>query len=105
MLIDTHCHIHESNYPHDPADTLHRAHEAGVSEVIVVGTSEQSSEEAISFAHQHEHVYASVGVHPHDTKDGYQSIHTISPAGHAVFLREISYSNSKFIVRACFAIN
>ena len=79
MLVDTHCHIHESNYPHDPADTLHRAHEAGVSEVIVVGTSEQSSEEAISFAHQHEHVYASVGVHPHDTKDGYEAIFMSDP--------------------------
>jgi TatD DNase family protein len=80
MLIDTHCHIHESNYPSDPADTLRRAHEAGISDIIVVGTSEQSSQEAITFAARHEHVYASVGVHPHDTKDGYQSIHTISPA-------------------------
>ena len=79
MLVDTHCHIHESNYPHDPADTLHRAHEAGVSEVIVVGTNEQSSEQAISFAHQHEHVYASVGVHPHDTKDGYKAIFMSDP--------------------------
>lgn len=80
MLIDTHCHIHESNYPHDPADTLRRAHEVGVSDMIVVGTSEQSSREALSFAQQHEHVYASVGVHPHDTKEGYQSILTSDPA-------------------------
>ena len=85
MLVDTHCHIHESNYPHDPADTLHRAHAAGVSDVVVVGTSEQSSQEAIMFTRQHEHVYASVGVHPHDTKDGYEAIFALNPADfHAV---------------------
>jgi len=39
-----------------------------------VGTSEQSSKEAVQFAGNHEHVYAAIGVHPHDTKDGYEAI-------------------------------
>lgn len=74
MLVDTHCHIHESNYPLDVGDVIQHAHAAGVSRLICVGTSEQSSMEAVTFASRHEHCYASVGVHPHDTKDGYAKI-------------------------------
>jgi TatD DNase family protein len=74
MLIDTHCHIHESSYPLDVSETLKRARDAGVGKMICVGTSEQSSREAINFAGQHDGVYASIGVHPHDTKDGWEEI-------------------------------
>jgi TatD DNase family protein len=74
MLIDTHCHIHESNYPLDIGDVMARARQHGVNQMICVGTNEQSSKEAVGFAHNHEHVYAAIGVHPHDTKDGYDKI-------------------------------
>ena len=74
MLIDTHCHIHEADYPLDSSDTLKKAHEAGVTKMICVGTSELSSTDAIAFAGQNDGVYASIGVHPHDTKDGYDKI-------------------------------
>jgi len=74
MLIDTHCHIHESSYPLDSTEVLARAREAGVEKLICVGTSEQSSREAVDFASTHENVFASVGVHPHDTKDGWGGV-------------------------------
>ena len=74
MFIDTHCHIHEAGYPLDVGDVMNQAHHAGISKMICVGTSEQSSIDALEFAVQHEHVYATVGVHPHDTKDGYAQI-------------------------------
>lgn len=71
MLIDTHCHIHESDYPLDSSEVLLRARDAGVEKLICVGTTEKSSLEAVQFAARHDNVYASIGVHPHDTKDGY----------------------------------
>ena len=74
MLIDTHCHIHESDYPLLVSDVLQRAHSAGVDKFICVGTSEQSSVEAVRFAGEHDNAFAAVGVHPHDTKDGYGQI-------------------------------
>ena len=74
MLVDTHCHIHDANYPLDIGDVLSRAHHAGINQMICVGTSEQSSRDAVTFAKNHEHVYAAVGVHPHDTKEGYAVI-------------------------------
>lgn len=87
MLIDTHCHIHEPNYPLDIGDTLTRAHHAGVNQLICVGTSQQSSREAVAFAAQHEHIFAAIGVHPHETKDGWEEIIGLAP--HAVAIGEI----------------
>ncbi len=74
MLVDTHCHIHEANYPLDRDEVLRRAHDAGVGKMILVGTSGQSSEDAIKLASLHDNLFATVGVHPHDTKDGYEKI-------------------------------
>lgn len=74
MLTDTHCHIHEADYPLDRDEVITQAHAAGVNTMICVGTSEQSSVDAVAFAGQRQGIYASVGVHPHDTKDGYSAI-------------------------------
>lgn len=77
-LVDTHCHIHDANYPLDIGDTIRRAHEVGVGQMICVGTSEESSKLAVDFAAQHEGIFASIGVHPHDTKDGWKGIATLA---------------------------
>ncbi len=74
MFIDTHCHIHEADYPLDSNDTIAKAHAAGVDQVICVGTSEESSRRAVAFAAEFDEVYAAIGVHPHDTKDGWKEI-------------------------------
>jgi len=80
MLIDTHCHIHEANYPLDIGDVMQRAHHEGIAKMICVGTNEQSSREAVAFAAQHDYVSAALGVHPHDTKDGYEELADILAA-------------------------
>lgn len=69
MLTDTHCHIHESSYE-DGEAAYRRALSSGVERMVCVGTTLASSQEAIDFAVTHEKAKASVGVHPHDTKDG-----------------------------------
>lgn len=79
-LIDTHCHIHEP-YELPIRDTLTEAKEAGVRKMLCVGTSERSSRQAIEFANAHEEAYAVIGVHPHDTKDGYSDIATLAEDG------------------------
>lgn len=70
MLIDTHCHIHDSDYPLDVDEVINRAHQAGVIWMICVGTDEPSSRLAIDFANNHTGIYATAGVHPHEAKDG-----------------------------------
>lgn len=83
MLFDTHAHIHEADYPYAVDETLARAREAGVQHIVCVGTSEDSSRRAIALAQTESDVYASIGVHPHDTKDGYAAIKDIAASAPA----------------------
>ena len=70
MLVDTHCHIHDPDYPHNGEEVVSRAHQAGVMQMICVGTNVDNSNQAIQFALDHDGVFASVGVHPHYATDG-----------------------------------
>lgn len=78
MFVDTHCHIHESTYPLDRGDVIERAREAGITRMICVGTDEKSSQEAVDFANGYDGIYASIGVHPHETKDGWGKIEALA---------------------------
>ncbi len=66
--IDSHCHLHDSEfYPEGREEVYRQSIDAGVA-MICVGTNVRSSQEAVDFAASHEHCYAVVGVHPHDSK-------------------------------------
>lgn len=84
MLIDTHCHIHESDFPLPIDEVLAHAKDADVLKLICVGTSEKSSYDAIKFAESHDNTWASIGVHPHDTKEGYSQIETLAETSNKV---------------------
>lgn len=71
-FIDTHCHIHSADYKLDPEVVLNDASSAGVTKLICVGTDIPDSHLATNFANDHENVWASVGLHPHDSKLGAQ---------------------------------
>jgi TatD DNase family protein len=97
MFIDTHCHIHEPDFPLDLSETLQRAHDDLVELMICVGTSRESSLQAIEFSKHYEDVFASVGVHPHDTKDGFD-IRDLAGESKVIAIGEIGldyfYTNS-----------
>jgi len=77
MLVDTHCHIHEP-YALPLEDVFFNAQEKEVEQMICVGTSEESSWAAVAFADANTPVFAAIGVHPHDTKEGYAAIAEIA---------------------------
>jgi len=89
MFIDTHCHIHESDFPLNISETLQHAHDNHVDQLICVGTNIESSRQAVAFAQQYTEVYASIGVHPHDTKDGYTELASIIGTGDVIAIGEI----------------
>jgi TatD DNase family protein len=68
-LIDTHCHLDMSAYGADFEAVLARAVAAGVSRIISVGIDLESSRRAIALAGQHDGIYATVGVHPHNVAE------------------------------------
>ncbi len=69
MLVDSHCHLQDSQFESDRDEVLDRARQAGVSAFVVIGTDLESSWRAVDLADSHSDVYAAVGVHPHDAKD------------------------------------
>lgn len=84
QLIDTHCHIHEASadsndFLHgiwqkakdpDPDAMVERATQAGVTRLVCVGTSADDSMLAVKFVQSRPHCWASIGIHPHEAKDG-----------------------------------
>lgn len=65
-MIDTHAHIHDSQFDVDREMMLRRASEAGVSRIITVGTSVAESVLAVEAAKKYENVFATVAVHPQE---------------------------------------
>ena len=69
ILIDTHCHIHDTEfYPDTREDSYRQSREAGVV-MLCVGTDVRSSRQALEFCDTHEGCYPIIGIHPHDAKD------------------------------------
>ncbi len=69
MLIDTHAHLEMREFDDDREDVIRRAREAGVETIITIGTTVESSRDAVLLAEKHDCVYAAVGIHPHEVKD------------------------------------
>jgi TatD DNase family protein len=64
MLIETHAHLNYPDFASDFDDVLRRANEAGVTRIITIGTSIESSRRAISLAEKYPNIFAVIGVHP-----------------------------------------
>lgn len=73
MLIDSHAHLDFPEFEGQLDGVLQRAAEAGVTRVVTIGTSLESSRRAIEIAERYPQVFAAVGIHP-------GSAHEIDPA-------------------------
>lgn len=84
MLIDTHCHIQDEDYPIDSNIVMENALNSGVSRAVVVGTDLESSRRGIEFAEKYSNItgtkseaYAVIGVHPSNANLNYQDLESI----------------------------
>ncbi|MDP2168110.1 MAG: YchF/TatD family DNA exonuclease [Thermodesulfovibrionales bacterium] len=68
-LIDTHCHLEMGQFDPDRGEVIKRAKDAGLEAVITIASDLQSNPLAIKLAEEHDFVYCSAGLHPHDAKD------------------------------------
>jgi TatD DNase family protein len=64
QLVETHAHLDYPDFASDFDAMLRRATEAGVTRIITIGTSIESSRRAIQLAENYPNVFAAVGVHP-----------------------------------------
>ena len=70
-ITDTHCHLADPKLYGDLDGVLDRARAAGVDMIVSVGaiSSIETDRRTVEIAESHPHVYAIIGVHPHDAKD------------------------------------
>lgn len=66
--VDVHCHVQFDAYSTDTDELIENMRQEGVAG-IVVGVDRDSSEKAVALAKKHEHLYASVGLHPNREPD------------------------------------
>ena len=74
MFIETHAHLDYPDFANDLDDVLRRATEAGVTRIITIGTSVESSRRAIDLAKKHSNIYAVIGVHPTYAHEGEEDV-------------------------------
>jgi TatD DNase family protein len=86
---DAHCHLQdgflgEGDHAAGAAGTLARAFDAGVDRVVVIGTDAHTSIEALAITALASpvEIFATVGLHPEDAKDGVAPIEALARAGH-----------------------
>ena len=71
---DNHCHLDDERLPGGAAGAIAAARAAGVDRMITIGTDAARSRMALDIAAAHDGVWATVGLHPHDAKEGVDSI-------------------------------
>jgi len=69
MLIDSHVHLDDPRYDDDRDQVFQRATEAGIEAFVTIGCDLATSQSAVRLAESHDNVFATVGVHPHESKD------------------------------------
>ncbi|HRW33641.1 MAG TPA: TatD family hydrolase [Thermotogota bacterium] len=110
MWIDTHTHLWDKQFDHDRNEILTSIGK-DIKYVIEIGVNCATSEQALSLAYQNDHVFAVIGVHPHDAKElnneGFERIRELSKLDRVVGIGEIgldfykNYSTPK-VQKACF---
>jgi TatD DNase family protein len=64
MLIETHAHLDYPDFAKDLDEVIRRANEAGVTRILTIGTSIESSRRAVDLAEKYPNIFAVIGVHP-----------------------------------------
>ena len=67
MFFDTHAHLDDDRFSEDREVVIERIQKEGISLVVNIGASIESSKESLALAEKYDFIYAAVGVHPSDT--------------------------------------
>ncbi|MEA2110322.1 MAG: TatD family hydrolase [Pseudomonadota bacterium] len=68
-LFDSHSHVNMEVFADDLDQVLERAFAAGMAGIVAIGTNVSDSIRGVELAEQWPHVYATVGIHPHEVKN------------------------------------
>ena len=65
-LVDSHCHLNYEGLAEQQDDVIARAGTAGVGCMLAINTKLREFDEVRTIAERNPHIYASVGIHPHE---------------------------------------
>ncbi|MBW6440482.1 TatD family hydrolase [Patescibacteria group bacterium] len=65
-MIDTHAHLDFNEFDDDREEIIKRFFDSGGEKFVNVGCTMQSSKRSFELAKNHENIFASAGIHPHD---------------------------------------
>ncbi len=70
QIIDSHAHLEFPQFDVDRDEMLARARDAGIQNILAIGsgTATDRLDVAIPFAEKYDWIYATVGVHPHESR-------------------------------------
>jgi TatD DNase family protein len=70
VFVDSHAHLEMEQFDPDRDAVLQRAREAGIETILAIGsgTGPGSLDCAIQLAEQHQFIYATIGIHPHEAR-------------------------------------
>lgn len=71
-FFDSHAHLSFDSFEQDLDEVLERARLAGISGIVTIGSGggEEAFHDALALARQHDWIWATAGIHPHDAKNG-----------------------------------
>lgn len=64
-MIDSHCHLADQKFDADFDAVLARAKAAGVQKMVTIADTINESEKCLKIAEKYDHIFCTVGVHPH----------------------------------------
>ncbi|MCP4580986.1 MAG: YchF/TatD family DNA exonuclease [candidate division Zixibacteria bacterium] len=73
-MIDTHTHLDFSQFDSDRDDVIKQSRRNGLKFMVNIGVDLATSKASIELAEKYKFIYATVGYHPHDSKDLTDSI-------------------------------
>ncbi len=68
ILFDSHAHLPWEYYKKDFYQVLVNAKASGIQYILNIGTNLETSQDCVKLAQRYPHIYASIGIHPHDTQ-------------------------------------
>ena len=92
-MIDSHAHLDFPQYDKDRDEVIKSGFANGLEEIINIGVDLGTSRKSIDLAERYEHIYAAVGVHPHDSgkapKDYIERLRTMAAFKKVIAIGEI----------------
>lgn len=93
MLVDSHAHLDLPEFNDDRSEVVKRAKDNEICYILTVGINLESCSKAIELANSHDFIFASIGIHPHDSKeideDTYSSLRSMGSKRNVIAYGEI----------------